>query len=85
MTLTDLAPGTFRIFLTLMAADPASPLTEEQRRRIRARTGNRHQPAWWPTVHDCGVEVDVLQQWFDRLNGPVRLYVSQALATTERL
>ena len=34
---------------------------------------------WQPHVDDCGVEPRMLQQWYNRCNKDLRIYVTQPL------
>ncbi len=67
-----------RVLLALMASDTASPLTQTQREAVWRRLGER-QPMWTPTVDDCGVARALLQQWFDRCNKDLTIYVTNPL------
>lgn len=74
-----LSATSLRVLLALMASDTASPLTQAQRDSLWRRLGKQEQPPWLPQVEDCGVEARVLQQWFNRCDRDLRIYVTQPL------
>lgn len=74
-----LSPISLRVLLALLASDTASPLTQAQRATLWRRLGKAQQPMWLPTVEDCGIEARVLQQWLNRCNKDLRIYVERPL------